>query len=95
MARLARVEPGLWLLLLGSAASIIASRGMMRSGGSLWPAILAHGLCNDAFGLAGRVPVVEALTPGHQFTHGAAMMLAAGLALALDRKLMFSSKKPE
>ena len=82
--------------LLGTiAVSIIASWGMMRSGGGLWPALLAHGLSNDAFGLAGSVPVVEALTPGHQFTHGGAMMLAAGLALALDRKLMFSRKKME
>tara|TARA_R110002049_G_scaffold4961_4_gene34691 strand:- start:588 stop:902 length:315 start_codon:yes stop_codon:yes gene_type:complete len=37
---------------------------------SLWPAILAHGLANDAFGLAGRVPITEALTPEHQPTQG-------------------------
>ncbi|WP_417481787.1 CPBP family intramembrane glutamic endopeptidase [Maricaulis sp.] len=82
--------------LLGTiAVSIIASWGMVRSGGSLWPAILAHGLSNDAFGLAGSVPVVEALTPGHQFTHGVSMMLAAGPALTLDRKVMFSRGNPK
>ncbi len=80
--------------LMGTVAvSIIASWGMLRSGGSLWPAILAHGLANDAFGLAGRVPVTEALTPDHQLTQGVSMMLAAGLVLALDRKRMFSRVK--
>lgn len=80
--------------LLGTiAVSLIASWGMMRSGGSLWPAILAHGLSNDAFGLTGHVSIVEALTPGHQLTRGLPMLIAAGILLALDRKLMFS--RPE
>tara|TARA_R110002124_G_scaffold86688_2_gene223917 strand:+ start:242 stop:1291 length:1050 start_codon:yes stop_codon:yes gene_type:complete len=80
--------------LMGTiAVSVIASWGMMRSGGSLWPAILAHGLANDAFGLTGRVPITEALTSGHQLTQGISMMLAAGLILGLDRKRMFSSVK--
>lgn len=81
--------------LLGTiAVSIIAGWGMMRSGGSLWPAILAHGVANDAFGLAGHVTIVEALTPGHQLTNGVPLILAAGLVLALDRKILFSRLKP-
>jgi hypothetical protein len=29
---------------------------------------LAHGLANDAFGIAGRATINQALTPGHQIT---------------------------
>ena len=72
------------------AVSLIASWGMMRSGGSLWPAVLAHGLANDAFGLTGHVSIVEALTPEHQLVRGVPMLLAAGLILILDGKLMFA-----
>ena len=81
--------------LLGTiAVSMIASWGMMRSGGSLWPAILAHGIANDAFGLAGDVSIIEALTPEHQLTRGVPLMLSAGVILAFDRKRMFSRLKP-
>jgi len=80
--------------LIGTiAVSLIASWGMMRSGGSLWPAILAHGLANDAFGLAGHVSIVDALTPEHQLMRGVPMLLAAGFVVALDRKLMFARVK--
>lgn len=95
--RLGMIEYALAYLpsfLLGTiAVSLIASWGMMRSGGSLWPAILAHGLSNDAFGLSGHISIVEALTPEHQLTRGVPMLLAAGVLLAIDRKLMFS--RPE
>lgn len=80
--------------LLGTVAvSIIASWGMILSGGSLWPAILAHRLSNDAFGLTGHVTIIEALTPEHQLIRGVPMMLATGVVLALERKLMFSRLK--
>lgn len=48
--------------------SIIASLFMNRLGGSLIPAILVHGLANDAFGIAGQATIQQALTPSHQFT---------------------------
>lgn len=82
--------------LIGTiAVSLIAGWGMMRSGGSLWPAILAHGLSNDAFGLSGHVTIIEALTPEHQLIRGVPLLLAAGIVLALDRKLMFFRIKPK
>tara|TARA_R110002051_G_scaffold32382_2_gene73045 strand:- start:117966 stop:118898 length:933 start_codon:yes stop_codon:yes gene_type:complete len=82
--------------LLGTiAVSLIASWGMMRCGGSLWPAILAHGLSNDAFGLTGHVTIIEALTPEHQLTRGVPLLLAGGVLLAIDRRLMFSRPEPK
>lgn len=41
---------------------------MNRIGGSLIPAILVHGLANDAIGIAGQATIQQALTPGHQIT---------------------------
>ena len=48
--------------------SIIAALFMNRLGGSLIPAILVHGLANDAIGIAGQATIQQALTPGHQIT---------------------------
>ena len=48
--------------------SIIAALFMNRIGGSLIPAILVHGLANDAIGIAGQATIEQALTAGHQIT---------------------------
>ena len=48
--------------------SIIAALFMNRTGGSLIPAILVHGLANDAIGIAGQATIEQALTAGHQIT---------------------------
>lgn len=48
--------------------SIIAAYFMNRAGGSLIPAIMVHGLSNDATGLSGIANLNTALTPYHQFT---------------------------
>jgi len=48
--------------------SIIAGYFMNRTGGSLLPAIMVHGLINDAAGLSGLANINTALTPYHQIT---------------------------
>jgi len=59
--------------------SIIATFFMNRLGGSLIPAILVHGLANDAIGIAGKATILQALTPGHQFTKALPFLLFAAL----------------
>lgn len=55
--------------LLGTiTVSIIASYYMNKLGGSVVPAIVVHGITNDAIGLSGAASIVEALTPYHQIT---------------------------
>jgi hypothetical protein len=62
--------------------SIVASYFMNRLGGSLLPAIIVHGLANDAMGIAGLATVERALTPDHQLTK-AAPFLALALLIML------------
>lgn len=64
--------------------SIIAALFMNRIGGSLIPAILVHGLANDAIGIAGQATIEQALTAGHQFTK-ALPFLAFAILLVLWR----------
>jgi hypothetical protein len=73
--------------------SIIASYFMNRIGGSLLPAIMVHGLSNDAMGLAGLATIERALTPDHQFTKAApflvfaiAILLVSGPRLGLPAR---------
>lgn len=62
------------------AVSIIASYFMNRMGGSLIPAIVVHGMANDAVGLSGTASIIDALTPYHQATKNLPL---AALAMAL------------
>jgi len=64
--------------------SIIAAFFMNRVGGSLIPAILAHGLANDAIGIAGQATIEQALTAGHQITK-ALPFLAFAILLVIWR----------
>lgn len=48
--------------------SIIAAYFMNRAGGSIIPAIMVHGLTNDATGISGLANLSAALTPYHQIT---------------------------
>ncbi len=55
--------------LLGTiAVSIIAIFFSNRLGGSVIPAIVVHGITNDAIGISGAASIAEALTPFHQIT---------------------------
>jgi membrane protease YdiL (CAAX protease family) len=64
--------------ILGTVAiSIIAAYFMNRLGGSLIPAIMIHGLTNDAIGLSGTASIVEALTPYHQVTKNLPLAILA------------------
>lgn len=66
--------------LLGTiTVSIIASYYMNKLGGSVVPAIVVHGITNDAIGLSGAASIVEALTPYHQFTRAIPFALIAML----------------
>lgn len=66
--------------------SVIAVYFMNRAGGSLWPAIIAHGLTNDAMGIAGQVTIETALTPAHQITMALPLTLLAVALIALGGK---------
>jgi membrane protease YdiL (CAAX protease family) len=59
------------------AVSIIAVWGMKQAGGSLVPAILVHGLANDATGLAGQAGIEMALTTGFQLTKAIPFVIIA------------------
>lgn len=63
--------------------SIIAMWAMDRVGGSLWPAIVVHGIANDAMGFSGKVTIVEALTPYSQITRALPMAILAALLIAV------------
>ena len=59
------------------AVSVIAAYFMHRLHGSLIPAIMIHGITNDAVGISGSASIVEALTPYHQFTKNSVLALTA------------------
>jgi hypothetical protein len=59
--------------------SVIAALFMNRIGGSLIPAILVHGLANDAIGITGQATIEQALTGGHQITKALPFLIFATL----------------
>jgi hypothetical protein len=64
--------------LLGTiSVSVIASYFMNRLGGSVIPAVMVHGITNDAAGISGSASIIEALTPYHQFTKNGLLALTA------------------
>ena len=79
--------------LLGTiAVSILCSYFMNRLGGSLWPAVMIHGLTNDSVGLSGFTTIVSALTPYHQATKAIPMaLIAVGLIWWTGGKLGIQS----
>ena len=74
--------------------SIIASFFMNRIGGSLIPAILVHGLANDAVGIAGQVTIEQALTAGHQITKALPFLIFAILLIIWKGSSLCYTGKP-
>lgn len=73
--------------MLGTVTtSIIAAYFINRCGGSVWPAIIVHGLGNDAIGLAGMATINQALTPYHQITNALPFTLVAIALVTLARR---------
>ena len=64
--------------------SIIAAYFMNRVGGSVLPAIMAHGLINDAPGLSGLANLSIALTPYHQATKCLPFLVLSIVLIALS-----------
>jgi membrane protease YdiL (CAAX protease family) len=64
--------------------SIIAAYFVNRSGGSVIPAIMVHGLGNDAVGLSGVAAMDVALTPYHQATKVLPFAVLAACIVALS-----------
>lgn len=62
--------------------SIIAAYFVNRCGGSVIPAIMVHGLSNDAVGLSGTAAMELALTPYHQATKALPFVLIAAAIVA-------------
>ncbi len=85
--------PYLLLFLPGFLAgtvttSIIAAYFVNRCGGSIIPAIMVHGLGNDAIGLSGMATLQVALTPYHQATKALPLVvIAAGIGLLAGPRL--------
>ena len=79
--------------VLGTVAvSVIAAFFMNRLGGSIIPAIIIHGLTNDAVGLSGGASISEALTPYHQITKNLPFaVIAAGIVWFSGRELGYRS----
>ena len=65
------------------AVSIIATYFMNRLGGSILPAIVAHGLANDSMGLSGTAAFEQLLTPLHQYTQAIPLLLFAVVIIIL------------
>ena len=63
------------------AVSILAAAAMKWAGGSVWPAIIAHGITNDAVGLSGQTNINMALTPSHQISGAIPICIATILVL--------------
>ena len=63
------------------SVSIIAIFFCNRLGGSVIPAIIVHGVTNDALGLSGSASITEALTPFHQITKNLPFAVIAGLTV--------------
>lgn len=90
---------GLYLpsFLAGTIAiSIIAAYFMNRLGGSLIPAIMVHGIINDAVGISGLTTITQALTPYHQITKALPLaIVAAALVISSKSTLLVESVKDE
>jgi membrane protease YdiL (CAAX protease family) len=76
------------------ASSIIAAYFVNRCRGSLLPAILVHGLGNDAAGLSGAAEMAQALSPYHQATKALPMLLIAATIVALAGRQLGLAREP-
>jgi membrane protease YdiL (CAAX protease family) len=74
--------------------SIIAAYFMNRAGGSVVPAIMVHGLINDAAGLSGMADLTSALTPYHQLTKCLPFLLLSILLIALSGQRLGKTTEP-
>ena len=71
--------------LLGTVTtSIIAMYFMNRLGGALLPAVMIHGLGNDAMGFSGQATIEVALTPGHQITKALPFLVIAVVLIVMS-----------
>jgi hypothetical protein len=68
------------------STSIIIGYFMNRTGGSVLPAIMIHGLTNDAVGIAGEATMAIALAPYHQLTQNIPFAIFAGVLVGLYGK---------
>lgn len=68
------------------SSSIIIGYFMNKTGGSVLPAIMIHGLNNDAVGIAGEANMVVALAPYHQLTQNVPFALFACVIVVLHGK---------
>jgi hypothetical protein len=76
------------------AVSIIAVYFMNRLGGSVIPAIVIHGITNDAVGISGSASITEALTPFHQITKNLPFaLIALGLVFVSGAGLGYHKEK--
>jgi hypothetical protein len=75
------------------SVSIIIACFMQRLGGSLIPAIVIHGVTNDAIGISGKAGIVDALTPYYQIT-GALPLMVVAVFLVLIRPLFWPVALP-
>jgi len=82
--------------LMGTiAVSIIAIFFCNRLGGSVIPAIVIHGLCNDALGISGSASIVEALTPFHQITKNLPFAVVACILVLYSGSHLGLQREPE
>jgi membrane protease YdiL (CAAX protease family) len=83
--------------ILGTVSvSIVAAYFMNRLGGSLIPAIMVHGLSNDAVGFGGMATIERALTPDHQLTKALPFLaLSIGIVAVAGRALARRPESPQ
>jgi hypothetical protein len=77
-----------------ATTSIIAAYFMNRTGGSLIPAVMVHGLTNDAVGLSGLANLNTALTPYHQVTKCLPFLILSIVLIALSGRRLGRATNP-
>lgn len=75
--------------------SIVAAYFVNRSGGSVIPAIMVHGLGNDAVGLSGLAAMDVALSPYHQATKALPFAVLAICLVALSGTRLGLARRAE
>jgi hypothetical protein len=74
--------------------SIVAAWFMNRLGGSLIPAIMVHGLANDAVGISGLTVIERALTPDAQLTRAVPTLVLTLMLLGFTRYRRRAASSP-
>ena len=84
----------LLLALIPILSALTGATMDFDAGGSLIPAIMVHGLTNDAVGLSGLANLNTALTPYHQVTRCLPFLILSVVLIALSGRQLGRAAPP-